>query len=156
MKPQEMIDVIQAHADGKQLQMRPKEDAMWIDCKPPSPMFDFAHYEYRIKPVAPAKWQYYRRNDECFALDANDDDCKCWFDEGTGPLPDAKRDFTNLNWRPAKQPAPVALRPHWPALQRTPWKTYVIGATLFAEARDACTTDGFIRLATEYPPVMLP
>lgn len=160
MTPQEMIDVIQAHADGKQIQMHPKEDPVWFDCKPPSPTFDFHRYEYRVKPAAPAMWQYYWKNAACCAVGASDANCKCWWHEGTGPAASARHDDSIcMKWRPAKQPA---LRPHWSALIRCRGvNPPVMGDTLFAtedEARAHYTSMDVttIRLATEYPPVMLP
>lgn len=106
MKPQEMIDVIQAYIDGKQIQMCEWLKTDWNDCKLLSPMFDFCHYEYRVKPAA--------------------------------------------------------LRPHWPALLECRGIDYqVVGDTLFATEADARKyynppSVKVIRLATEYPPVMLP
>ena len=158
MKPQEMIDVIQAYADGKSIETNDGGPDWWPVL---SPQFNFSRFTYRVKPAAPAMWQYYRRNYECFALDANDDDCKCWWDEGTGPAASARHDDkSHITWRPANLPAPVALRPHWPAvvISSNPDGTtrYSISALLFAKPEDLIGKDGVLRLATEYPPVMLP
>lgn len=100
MTPQEMISVIQAHADGKQIQMCRKGEDRWLDCVPPSPLFDFMNTNYRVKPPA--------------------------------------------------------LRPHWPALVRSPIMSHSVTGVLFASDDEARDVIGFVRLATEYPPVMLP
>lgn len=49
---------------------------------------------------------------------------------------------------------PPVLRPHWPAVVRTPCMEYIVTAEVFPE--DHPPLQGYIRLATEYPPVMLP
>lgn len=50
MTPQEMIDVLQAHVDGKQIQECRKGEDKWLDCVPPWPLFDFMNINYRVKP----------------------------------------------------------------------------------------------------------
>lgn len=101
MTPQEMIDVIQAHADGKKIQMCRKGEDKWLDCVPPSPLFDFMNTNYRVKPPA--------------------------------------------------------LRPHWPAIFVVPNGYTFLSKELYAEDnRPVQLALGFVRLATEYPPVMLP
>jgi hypothetical protein len=62
MSPQEMIDVIQAHKDGKQIQFsfktgKPSSDNYWIDAK--TPTWNFTSYNYRIKPKAPKTMHQY-------------------------------------------------------------------------------------------------
>ena len=52
MTPQEMIDVIQAHKDGEQIQFlynfeKPSSEDCWLDAK--NPTWNFAVYNYRIK-----------------------------------------------------------------------------------------------------------
>ena len=103
MTPQEMIDVIAAYRDGKQIQAQPAgicgDEVPWKTCRCPD--FNFPEYNYRIKPAA--------------------------------------------------------LRPHWPAIVRSPFNYFTTTATLFAdEASCRENVIGFVRLATEYPPVMLP
>lgn len=48
MTPQEMIDVIQAYKDGKQIESKSKDYNLWAPADFPS--WDFAVREYRIKP----------------------------------------------------------------------------------------------------------
>lgn len=62
MTPQEMIDVIQAHKDGKQIQFsfktkKPSSDNYWIDAK--TPTWNFTTCNYRIKPKAPKTMHQY-------------------------------------------------------------------------------------------------
>lgn len=62
MSPQEMIDVIQAHKDGEQIQFsfktkKPSSDNYWIDAK--TPTWNFATCNYRIKPKAPKTMHQY-------------------------------------------------------------------------------------------------
>ena len=62
MSPQEMIDVIQAHKDGEQIQFlhkteKPSSDNCWIDAK--TPTWNFTSYNYRIKPKAPKTMHQY-------------------------------------------------------------------------------------------------
>lgn len=49
------------------------------------------------------KNQYYYREANCEASSSTTPDCKCWHDEGTGPFPDARRDYSgprgNTYWR---------------------------------------------------------
>lgn len=51
---------------------------------------------------------------------------------------------------------PPALRPHWPALVRSIIMQHTVTSALFASDAEASHILGFVRLATEYPPVMLP
>jgi hypothetical protein len=62
MSPQEMIDVIQAHKDGKQIQFsfkieKPSSDNCWLDAKIPT--WNFTTCNYRIKPKAPKTMHQY-------------------------------------------------------------------------------------------------
>ena len=97
MTPVQMIAVIQAHCNGKTIQFKEIDRAAWCDCE--SPLFDFAHYDYRIAP-------------------------------------------------------PSVRRPHWPAICRLSNGAYVLSTCLYTGDEPAAI--GFVRLATEYPPVMLP
>lgn len=52
---------------------------------------------------------------------------------------------------------PPALRPHWPAIFVVPNGYTFLSKELYAEDnRPVQLALGFVRLATEYPPVMLP
>jgi hypothetical protein len=62
MSPQEMIDVIQAHKNGKQIEFRfktekPSSDNYWLDAK--TPTWNFATYDYRVVPKAPKTMHQY-------------------------------------------------------------------------------------------------
>jgi len=62
MSPEEMIDVIQAHKDGEQIQFlykteKPSSDNCWLDAK--TPTWNFTSYNYRIKPKAPKTMHQY-------------------------------------------------------------------------------------------------
>lgn len=76
-----------------------------------------------------------------------------------------------LDWWPVLSPQfnfhrysyrvkPPELRPHWPAVvvSSKPDGTiaYSVSNMLFAKPEDLIGKDGALRLATEYPPVMLP
>lgn len=76
-----------------------------------------------------------------------------------------------LDWWPVLSPQfnfhrysyrvkPPELRPHWPAVVASskPDGTivYSVSNMLFAKPEDLIGKDGALRLATEYPPVMLP
>lgn len=77
--------------------------------------------------------------------------------ENTGwyVIDDPKFDFINCEYRSIQRPAtPPVLRPHWPAIVRTPLMEYLVTAEVFPEGHPPLM--GFVRLATEYPPVMLP
>ena len=52
MTHEEMIAVIQAHKEGKQIQYRRGENMQWLDC---TPQWDFVLFDYRIKPAEPKK-----------------------------------------------------------------------------------------------------
>lgn len=156
MTPQEMIDVIQAYADGKEIERRSTGNARPKDWTPiTTPAWNFASNDYRVKPPA-AMWQYYFMNVNCTTQSEYDKNCKCWWDEGTGPCSEAEYGHYNigLTWRPAN--LPVTLRPHYPALIRSPMLSHSVTSVLFASEDDARHIIGFVRLATEYPPVMLP
>ena len=62
MTPQEMIDVIQAHTQGKQIEFlhkteNPLSKNCWIIAK--TPTWNFTSYNYRIKPKAPKTMHQY-------------------------------------------------------------------------------------------------
>lgn len=62
MTPQEMIDVIQAHKDGKQIQFllkteKSSSDNCWLDAK--TLTWNFATYNYRIVPKTPKTMHQY-------------------------------------------------------------------------------------------------
>lgn len=62
MSPQEMIDVIQAHKDGKKIEFLRKTENLssegcWIIAKIPS--WNFTMYNYRIVPEAPKTMHQY-------------------------------------------------------------------------------------------------
>ena len=62
MSPQEMIDVIQAHTQGKQIEFlhkteNPLSKNCWIIAK--TPTWNFTSYNYRIKPKAPKTMHQY-------------------------------------------------------------------------------------------------
>ena len=55
MTTQEMVKIIQAYEEGKELQSKLiREDTVWYDVKEPT--FNFFEYEYRIKPK-PKKYE---------------------------------------------------------------------------------------------------
>jgi hypothetical protein len=47
------------------------------------------------------EYQYYYKQDKCPAKTAEDGDCKCWHDEGTGPYKDERynSDAPLVRWR---------------------------------------------------------
>lgn len=49
MTPDELIAVIQAYKEGKQIQWKAEHSEIWRDCEG-SPCWDFNHIDYRIKP----------------------------------------------------------------------------------------------------------
>ena len=62
MTEQEMIDVLQAHIDGKQIQYRRVNmGGEWANEKP---YWDFDHFDYRVKPEPLECWvNFYDNND---------------------------------------------------------------------------------------------
>ena len=62
MTPDEMIAVIQAHKEGKQIQSRQISGGEWANT---IPLWNFSIAEYRIKPAEPKKVKML-----------------CWFDGG--------------------------------------------------------------------------
>jgi hypothetical protein len=49
MTHEEMIQVIMAHRDGKEIQMKSKGlGSKWFEC--PGPMWNFGYVDYRVKP----------------------------------------------------------------------------------------------------------
>ena len=59
MTHDEMIAVIQASKEGKQIQAKTYDMGTWYNCRP-KPQFDFSNWMYRIKPTP--KYQYVVRN----------------------------------------------------------------------------------------------
>jgi len=51
MNTKEMIAVMQAYEDGKQIEGRPKGATYWHDC-PLEPVWSWDDTEYRIKPTS--------------------------------------------------------------------------------------------------------
>lgn len=51
MTHDEMIAVIQAHKDGKKLEVANKGCNNWIDLSTNGPCFNFKDVDYRVKPV---------------------------------------------------------------------------------------------------------
>ncbi len=67
MKNEDMIDVIQAHIDGKLVQYRRKNtdyDAKWIDCVS-NHLWDFVNIDYRVKQE-PRKFMLCSNNPDSF------------------------------------------------------------------------------------------
>lgn len=58
MKPEYMIEVIQAYIDGKTIQYMQYSAGKWRDIKD-QPMFNFSQNYYRVKPV-PRTFYLYR------------------------------------------------------------------------------------------------
>jgi len=48
MNHDEMIEVIQAHKDGKTIQLRHKNQPKWVDFS--KPLWNFDNTDYRVKP----------------------------------------------------------------------------------------------------------
>lgn len=63
MSHEEMIAVITAHKEGKQIQARQIGSTNWVDIEDPS--WNFVSVSYRIKPEP--KYRPYANADECFA-----------------------------------------------------------------------------------------
>lgn len=64
MTPEKMIEVIQAHADGKQIECRQQGRPSWHARSSwhavTDPIWNFEEYEYRIKPSPRTVWiRYY-------------------------------------------------------------------------------------------------
>lgn len=61
-----MISVMQAYADGKEIQIRGSRNEVWRDwVLPDAPTWDWHNYEYRIKPEP--KYRPYANAEECFS-----------------------------------------------------------------------------------------
>lgn len=66
MTHEEMISVIQAHKEGKQIQYRRIGNTEWLDT--PKPAWNFVLFEYRIKPEPPKpKYRPFKDASEAFA-----------------------------------------------------------------------------------------
>lgn len=65
MTHDEMISVIQAHRDGKDVQLRWRDNGLvWITVKA-HPNWHFDRADYRIKPEPPKPREWWLRNREC-------------------------------------------------------------------------------------------
>lgn len=78
--------------------------------------------------------------------------------DGWHPVDTPLWDFCHFDYR--VRPTPPVLRPHWPAICRVGNSGAILTDALYADAINAaCDINGnggvLIRLATEYPPVML-
>ena len=66
MTDKEIIEVIQAHSEGKQIQFRNKLFIpVWTDCVDNEPSWDFCTRDYRVKPEK--KTRPYKGREECWA-----------------------------------------------------------------------------------------
>lgn len=73
--------------------------------------YTLSHVEDVTAEVVPTKavsvWQYFYRTHGCPADSANEKECICWHDEGTGNFPTAKHNMNSKfpsEWR--KKPSP--------------------------------------------------
>lgn len=64
MTDKEIIAVIQAHIEGKQIQFRYENSLEWLDCTDNKPSWDFSSYDYRVKPES--KTRPYKDRKECW------------------------------------------------------------------------------------------
>lgn len=58
MTHDQMVEVIQAHQEGKTLEARDIGTSAWTRCRQP-PSWDFRDYEYRIKPEPPKPREFW-------------------------------------------------------------------------------------------------
>jgi hypothetical protein len=58
MTPSQIVEVVQAHMDGKRIQVKPKDGRSWHDTL--FPKWDFMGYEYRVKPEPLVLWMLKR------------------------------------------------------------------------------------------------
>lgn len=65
MTDKEIIEVVQAHSEGKQIQFLDNHLKDWLDCSINEPCWDFSSYDYRVKPEG--KIRPYKDRDECWA-----------------------------------------------------------------------------------------
>lgn len=63
MTTERMIEVMQAYADGEQIEYFDKEEAKWLGCDPDcEPLWNWELFEYRAKPKA--TYRPYKNADE--------------------------------------------------------------------------------------------
>jgi hypothetical protein len=142
------------------MEFSPKHVDDWCDLPSTATMFDFDRYVYRLKQT-PAAAQLAgmpiekRHTVSCAYTKGEKIE---WRPLSIGVLPwkplapESGLDFSNCEYRIK----PVALRPHYPALVRDMMMRHSVSTILFASDAEASHIIGFVRLATEYPPVMLP
>jgi hypothetical protein len=67
MTHDEMIAVIQAHKEGKELQWQPSKDSefnKWQECG--VPVWDFRNCKYRVKPAPPKPHEFWLLRDKIY------------------------------------------------------------------------------------------
>jgi len=64
MTDKEIIEVVQAHSEGEQIQFRDFNIPTWTDCIDNEPVWNFGATEYRVKPES--KIHPYKDRDECW------------------------------------------------------------------------------------------
>lgn len=64
MTDKEIIEVVKAHSEGKQIQYCNHNDVCWEDCLHNNPIWHFGIYDYRVKPES--KVRPYHSKVECF------------------------------------------------------------------------------------------
>ena len=52
----EMIAVIQAHKDGKKIQVKSRKNDVWYSSFNNQPSWNFSEFEYRVKPKPLVLW----------------------------------------------------------------------------------------------------
>lgn len=65
MTDKEIIAVVQAHIEGKQIQFWGENSQKWLDCANNEPEWDFCSFDFRVKPKPKAR--PYKDRDECWA-----------------------------------------------------------------------------------------
>lgn len=50
---EEMIAVMQSHADGEAIQRRVLDGGIWTNVSSDSPAWDWGYFDYRVKPAEP-------------------------------------------------------------------------------------------------------
>lgn len=64
MTDKEIIEVVQAHSEGKLIQYWSKSLKKWLDCKDGGPIWDFSSFDYRVK--SESKVRPYKDIYECW------------------------------------------------------------------------------------------
>lgn len=151
MKPQELFDAL---GRGERIE-ESLGKGIW---KPWDGTVRFHLYEYRIVPKEAPTTEKQPTPEELFAAFRNGDSVECWngeaWDVWSGEWWDKDTKFRITE----KYVAPTRDHkvPHWPAVVRLKDGT-TLSDCLFAsedDAREMCG-EGVVRLATEYPPIML-